>query len=83
MKTREFKFKPQVVRSINIQRDNFTPECHDNCQCEVIDGEWVFGESASGTCDYCREQAEIYRSGSYMKEFKTLSKVEFIFKKQK
>ena len=31
---------------------------HPNCQCQIVDGEYIFGHSKAGPCDYC-QQAKI------------------------
>jgi hypothetical protein len=36
------------------------PPCHDDCKCEILDSNWIFGVSEGGTCEYCITNKNLY-----------------------
>ncbi len=54
------------LKLLNYHRTSHTCSCiksmvdvHPNCQCQIIDGEWI---TQSGVCDYCLRAAEEWNS---------------------
>ena len=38
------------------------PKCHPNCNCNIVNGVWTFGDSKTGVCDWCRENGDRWNS---------------------
>jgi hypothetical protein len=59
---KQIKFKGMTLQRFDDEL-NYYPDCHPNCQCFVENGEWTFGESETGPCDYCIEESQNFAMG--------------------
>lgn len=47
--------------SIDAKMTTTYPNVHENCECEIIDGDWMTGDKC---CEYCQELADEHNSSS-------------------
>ena len=74
-KLKDFKFKSKELRFDYFDED-FFPEVHPNCKCEVVDGEWIFEQTETGPCELCIEASEDFA----VAQGRGFSKMKRIFK---
>jgi len=46
------------------------PPCHDDCKCEIIDDNWLFGQSETGPCEFCVTQKNEFENQKKTFQFK-------------
>lgn len=59
----------------NTRQENAYPPVHPNCVCEIVDGVWQLGQSASGPCPICEQMAALYNMGSRSADLDVMKKI--------
>lgn len=54
------------------------PPCHDNCNCEIVGGEWMVHEIDGFPCDYCLEQKQKFDKQFRNQKFATIKDQQMI-----